>query len=62
MIILMVLNGDQVLIKNNNDIAHYTNLRLGTNLGNLRKELNHCIAKPIDAVYDDIAALKQKLF
>ncbi|MBK9961242.1 MAG: OmpA family protein [Saprospiraceae bacterium] len=46
---------------NNNDIAHYTNLRLGINLGNLKKRTEPLYwLNPIDAVYDDIAALKQR--
>ena len=46
---------------NNNDIAHYTNLRLGINLGNLKKKTEPLYwLNPIDAVYDDIAALKQR--
>lgn len=46
---------------NNNDISHYTNLRLGINLGNFNKVTEPLYwLNPLDAQMNDIAALKQR--
>lgn len=46
---------------NNNDIGHYTNLRLGINLGNFKKKVEPLYwINPLDAVFSDIAELKQR--
>ncbi|MGB4958161.1 MAG: OmpA family protein [Saprospiraceae bacterium] len=46
---------------NNNDISHYTNLRLGINLGNFDKVTEPLYwLNPLDAQMNDIAALKQR--
>jgi len=46
---------------NNNDISHYTNLRLGINLGNFNKVTEPLYwLNPLDATMNDIAALKQR--
>lgn len=44
-----------------NDISHYTNLRLGINLGNFDKVTEPLYwLNPLDATMNDIAALKQR--
>jgi outer membrane protein OmpA-like peptidoglycan-associated protein len=46
---------------NNNDICHYTNLRLGINLGNFNKVSEPLYwLNPLDATMNDIASLKQR--
>ncbi|MBK6498059.1 MAG: OmpA family protein [Saprospiraceae bacterium] len=46
---------------NNNDISHYTNVRLGINLGNFDKVTEPLYwLNPLDAQMNDIAALKQR--
>jgi OOP family OmpA-OmpF porin len=46
---------------NNNDISHYTNLRLGINLGNFDKVTEPLYwLNPLDAQMNDIASLKQR--
>jgi len=46
---------------NNNDISHYTNLRLGINLGNFNKVTEPLYwLNPLDATMNDIASLKQR--
>ncbi len=51
-------NEDQT---NNADISHYTNLRLGINLGNFDKVTEPLYwLNPIDGVMNDIATLKQR--
>lgn len=46
---------------NNNDISHYTNIRLGINLGNFNKVTEPLYwLNPLDAQMNDIAALKQR--
>ncbi|MBK9736095.1 MAG: OmpA family protein [Saprospiraceae bacterium] len=46
---------------NNNDISHYTNIRLGINLGNFDKVTEPLYwLNPLDATMNDIAALKQR--
>ncbi len=46
---------------NNNDIAHYAHLRLGINLGNLKKKTEPLYwLNPLDAIFADIADLKQR--
>ncbi len=51
-------SGDQ---SNNNDISHYTNVRLGINLGNFNKVTEPLYwLNPLDAQMNDIAALKQR--
>ena len=46
---------------NNVDLIHYTNLRLGINLGNLDKVSEPLYwLNPLDATFNDIAALKQR--
>ncbi len=46
---------------NNNDITHYTNLRLGINLGNFDKITEPLYwLNPLNAQMNDIAALKQR--
>jgi OOP family OmpA-OmpF porin len=46
---------------NNNDISHYTNLRLGINLGNFNKVTEPLYwLNPLDAQMNDIASLKQR--
>ncbi len=46
---------------NNVDIVHYTNLRLGINLGNLDKVSEPLYwMNPLDATFNDIAELKQR--
>jgi outer membrane protein OmpA-like peptidoglycan-associated protein len=46
---------------NNNDISHYTNVRLGINLGNFNKVTEPLYwLNPLDAQLNDIAALKQR--
>lgn len=51
-------SGDQT---NNNDLSHYTNLRLGINLGNFNKVTEPLYwLNPLDAQMNDIASLKQR--
>jgi len=46
---------------NNVDLIHYTNLRLGINLGNLNKVSEPLYwLNPMDATFNDIASLKQR--
>ncbi|MEP7195783.1 MAG: OmpA family protein [Saprospiraceae bacterium] len=46
---------------NNDDIGHYTHLRLGINLGNLKKKTEPLYwLNPLDAIFSDIAELKQR--
>lgn len=46
---------------NNLDIAHYTNLRIGINLGNLQERSEPLYwLNPLDAAFNDIAELKQR--
>ncbi len=46
---------------NNNDIGHYAHLRLGINLGNLKKKTEPLYwLNPLDAIFSDIAELKQR--
>ena len=46
---------------NNNDIGHYTHLRLGINLGNLKKKTEPLYwLNPLDAIFQDISELKQR--
>jgi OmpA-OmpF porin, OOP family len=46
---------------NNNDISHYTNVRLGINLGNFNKVTEPLYwLNPLDATMNDIASLKQR--
>ena len=46
---------------NNNEIGHYTNLRLGINLGDFSKKTEPLYwLNPIDATMNDIAELKQR--
>ncbi|MFN8281128.1 MAG: OmpA family protein [Saprospiraceae bacterium] len=46
---------------NNNDIGHYTNLRLAMNLGNLKKKTEPLYwLNPLDAIFTDISELKQR--
>lgn len=46
---------------NNNDIAHYTNLRLGINLGNFNKVTEPLYwVNPLNVQMNDIAELKQR--
>jgi hypothetical protein len=46
---------------NNNDISHYTNIRLGINLGNFNKVTEPLYwLNPLDATMNDIASLKQR--
>jgi outer membrane protein OmpA-like peptidoglycan-associated protein len=46
---------------NNNDIAHYTNIRLAINLGNFDKVTEPLYwLNPLDATMNDIAELKQR--
>ncbi len=46
---------------NNVDLVHYTNLRLGINLGNLDKVTEPLYwLNPLDATFNDIAELKQR--
>lgn len=46
---------------NNNDVAHYTHLRLGINLGNLKKRTEPLYwLNPLDAIFQDLADLKQR--
>ncbi len=50
--------GDQT---NDSDIGHYTNLRIGINLGNFDKVTEPLYwLNPIDATFNDIAELKQR--
>jgi len=50
--------GDQT---NNADIMHYTNIRLGINLGNFDKVTEPLYwLNPLDATFNDIAELKQR--
>ena len=46
---------------NDSDIAHYTNIRIGINLGNFNKVTEPLYwLNPIDATFNDIAELKQR--
>lgn len=46
---------------NDSDRAHYTNLRLGINLGNMKKVTEPLYwLNPLDATYNDIANLKKR--
>lgn len=46
---------------NNNDLSHYTNLRLGINLGNFNKVTEPLYwLNPLDAHMNDLAELKQR--
>lgn len=46
---------------NNNDISHYTSLRLGINLGNFNKRTEPLYwLNPLDGVLNDVADLKQR--
>lgn len=46
---------------NDSDNIHYTNLRVGINLGNLNKRTEPMYwLNPLDAAYNDIAALKRR--
>lgn len=46
---------------NNNDIGHYTHLRLAINLGNLKTRTEPLYwLNPLDAIFQDISELKQR--
>lgn len=46
---------------NNNDVSHYTNIRLGINLGDFNKKTEPLYwLNPLDGVLNDVADLKQR--
>jgi len=56
-----ILNRTSVDQSNNVDISHYTNLRIGINLGNFNKVTEPLYwLNPLDAQMNDIADLKQR--